>query len=54
MEPLLFGTIGTSIVFSQLNPSTIPKSICIVLSGEGGRVWGAGLLGERQGGSLLA
>jgi hypothetical protein len=34
MEPVLFGTIGTSIVFSKLEPSTISKSVCIVLAGE--------------------
>jgi hypothetical protein len=35
MEPLLFGTIGTSIVFSRLQPSTIPRAIAIVVSGGG-------------------
>jgi hypothetical protein len=33
MEPLLFGTIGASIIFAKLQPSTIPKSIAIVLTG---------------------
>ena len=33
MEPVLFGTIGTSIVFAKLNGSTIPKSVCVVLTG---------------------
>jgi len=37
MEPLLFGTIGTSIVFSRLQQTTIPKAVLIVLTGEEAR-----------------
>ncbi|KAI8466952.1 MAG: Sodium/hydrogen exchanger family-domain-containing protein [Monoraphidium minutum] len=38
MEPLLFGTIGASIVFADLVPSTIPKSVAIILAGVALRV----------------
>lgn len=33
MEPLLFATIGTSIVFSELPSGTIPKSLLVVCTG---------------------
>jgi hypothetical protein len=36
MEPLLFGTIGTSIIYARLQQSTIPFAILIVLTGERG------------------
>jgi hypothetical protein len=34
MEPLLFATIGTSIVFSTLPSETIPKSLLVVCTGQ--------------------
>eukprot|EP00879_Flechtneria_rotunda_P028933 GHRR01031174.1.p1 GENE.GHRR01031174.1~~GHRR01031174.1.p1 ORF type:complete len:613 (+),score=115.99 GHRR01031174.1:727-2565(+) len=33
MEPMLFATIGTSIVFSKLPPGTIPKAVLVVCTG---------------------
>jgi hypothetical protein len=33
MEPLLFATIGTSIVFKTLPSETIPKSLLVVCTG---------------------
>lgn len=33
MEPMLFATIGTSIVFSTLPSSTIPRSLLVVCTG---------------------
>lgn len=33
MEPVLFATIGTSIVFSRLPSSTIPLSLLVVCTG---------------------
>lgn len=33
MEPILFATIGTSIVFDKLPASTIPKSLLVVCTG---------------------
>lgn len=33
MEPMLFATIGTSIVFSTLPSETIPKSLLVVCTG---------------------
>lgn len=46
MEPLLFGTIGISIMFVKLQTTTIPKSVCIVLTGE--RLGGALALAGRD------
>lgn len=34
MEPILFATIGTSIVFSKLAPGTIPLSLLVVCTGQ--------------------
>jgi hypothetical protein len=34
MEPILFATIGTSIVFSELPASTIPLSLLVVCTGK--------------------
>lgn len=34
MEPLLFATIGTSIVFKELPAETIPKSLLVVCTGD--------------------
>eukprot|EP00878_Enallax_costatus_P024159 GHUV01025756.1.p1 GENE.GHUV01025756.1~~GHUV01025756.1.p1 ORF type:complete len:597 (+),score=94.95 GHUV01025756.1:384-2174(+) len=33
MEPMLFATIGTSIVFAKLPPETIPKAVLVVCTG---------------------
>jgi hypothetical protein len=33
MEPMLFATIGTSIVFAELPQGTIPKSVLVVCTG---------------------
>jgi hypothetical protein len=33
MEPMLFATIGTSIVFKNLPPQTVPKSLLVVCTG---------------------
>lgn len=33
MEPMLFATIGTSIVFAELPQGTIPKSLLVVCTG---------------------
>jgi hypothetical protein len=34
MEPMLFATIGTSIVFSELPGNTIPLSLLVVCTGR--------------------
>lgn len=34
MEPMLFATIGSSIVFSKLPSNTIPKAVLVVCTGE--------------------
>ena len=33
MEPLLFGTMGSSIIFAGLTAGSIPKAILIVVAG---------------------
>jgi hypothetical protein len=34
MEPILFATIGTSIVFSELAANTIPQALLVVCTGK--------------------
>lgn len=49
-EPLLFGLVGTAVDFHYINPSTIPKSLLVIVCGWAARcpatffaVMGAGL-----------
>lgn len=34
MQPLLFCSIGTSIDFNVIPPSTIPKALAVIVAGE--------------------
>jgi hypothetical protein len=48
MEPMLFATIGTSIVFAELPQGTIPKSVLVVCTGARAACWLYGRCGRDE------